>query len=109
MLDLLVHHITSRLNPAKRSQACHVDLLALSFRIGLCCFVSSIQGARLVLYELAIARMNVTSSVHLSVLNSISSIQIMKLPIVAVLFCLFHPPWLHLIFLLGHNKCKICK
>jgi hypothetical protein len=72
-----------------------IDLLALSFRTGLCCFVSSIQGVRLLLYELKIARMHVTGSVHLSVLNSITSISVMKLLIVAVLFCVLHPPWFH--------------
>jgi hypothetical protein len=47
-----------------------------------------------VLYEREIARMDVTGSVHLSVLNSITSIPIMKLPIVAVLFCVL-PHWFH--------------
>jgi len=60
-----------------------------------------------VLYELKIARMDVTGFVHLSVLNSITSIPIVKLPIVAVPFCLLHPPWYHMIFLIGHSKSEV--
>jgi len=60
-----------------------------------------------VLYEHKIYRMDVTGSVHLSVLNSIISIPIMKLPIVAFPFCLLHPPWYHMIFLLEHNKSEV--
>ena len=83
------------------------DLLALSFRTSLCSFVSSIQGVRLMLYELKIARMDVTGSVHLSILNSVTSIPVMKLLIVAILFCLLHPPWFHMIFILGHSKSEV--
>jgi hypothetical protein len=55
-----------------------------------------------VLCGLEIARMDVAGSVHLSVLNSITSILIMKLPIVAVLFCVLPP-----LFVLGHNKSEV--
>jgi hypothetical protein len=49
-----------------------------------------------VLYDLMITFMDVTGSVHLSVLNSVTSIVMWKLLIIAVVFCVLHPPWFHM-------------